>query len=162
MAFPRRGRVLIARKERRRSHSNMASMKAKPASKTAARAGAKPAAKPAAKTAAKTAANAAAHKPPPLRRKGAARVIAEAGFADEAIVVERPDGWYWCAPDGSSEFGPFVSGADARADRDRYNEEAPSEGETLREAEAELGIADWIDAETGAPAEGQSPHLEER
>jgi len=124
----------------------MTSMKAKPASKTASRATTKD----------------AAHKPPPLRRKGAARVIEEAHFADDTIVVERPDGWYWCAPDGSVEFGPFESGAAARADRDRYNEEAPSEGETLREAEAEIGIADWIDAETGSPAEGQSPHLEER
>ncbi len=98
----------------------------------------------------------------PLRRRGAARVIPETAFGDDTVVVERPDGWYWCAPDGAAEFGPFESGAAARADRDRYNEEAPSEGETLREAEAEIGIADWIDAETGAPAEGQSPpHLEE-
>ena len=50
----------------------------------------------------------------------------------------------------------------ALADRDRYSEEAPSEGETVQEAEREIGIGDWIDAETGEPAEGQSPpHLEE-
>ena len=40
--------------------------------------------------------------------------------------------------------------------------EAPSEGESVQEAEGEVGIADWIEAETGEPAEGQSPlHLEE-
>jgi hypothetical protein len=35
-------------------------------------------------------------------------------------------------------------------------------GETLREAEDEVGINQWIDPETGEPAEGQSPpHLEQ-
>lgn len=104
-------------------------------------------------------------KRPALRRRGAARVIPEhaAGSAADDVVVQHPDGYYWLAPDGQAEFGPFESFEAARADRDRYNEEAPSEGETLREAESEIGIADWIDAETGAPAEGQSPpHLEEK
>lgn len=33
--------------------------------------------------------------------------------------------------------------------------------ETLPELEREIGIADWIDPQTGEPAEGQSPpHLE--
>jgi len=106
-------------------------------------------------------------KPKPLRRRGAARVIDEAPavagtVVDDVGVVERPDGWYWAAPDGHQEFGPFDSRAGARADRDRYSEEALSEGETVQEAEREIGIADWIDAETGQPAEGQSPpHLEE-
>jgi len=32
----------------------------------------------------------------------------------------------------------------------------------LHEAESDIGIADWIDPQTGEPAEGQSPpHLEE-
>lgn len=42
------------------------------------------------------------------------------------------------------------------------DEEGPEPGESLREAEAEIGINEWIDSETGEPAEGQSPpHLEE-
>lgn len=103
----------------------------------------------------------------PLRRRGAARVIHEApagadADADDAGLVERPDGWYWIAPDGHQQFGPFASRLDARADRDRGSEEAPSEGETVQEAGREIGIGEWIDAETGAPAEGQSPpHLDE-
>ena len=32
--------------------------------------------------------------------------------------------------------------------------EAPEPGETLSEAESELGINDWIDPETGAPEKG--------
>jgi hypothetical protein len=105
--------------------------------------------------------------PKRLPRRGAARVIGESPIGADTVandpgVVERPDGWYWAAPDGHQEFGPFDSRASARADRDRYSEEAPSEGETVQEAEREIGIADWIDAETGEPAEGQSPpHLEE-
>lgn len=111
--------------------------------------------------------NATHQRPKPLRRRGAARVIAEAPRApqmnDEAAFVERPDGWYWLAPDGVQSFGPFASRSQAWTDRERYSEEAPEEGETVQEAEREIGIADWIDAETGAPAEGQSPpHLEER
>ena len=48
-----------------------------------------------------------------------------------------------------------------RRDRERHDE-APEPGETLQEAENEIGMADWIDPETGAPAEGLShPHLEE-
>lgn len=111
-------------------------------------------------------------KPRALRRRGAARVIPEStgtgasgtsgpGESNEELA-ERPDGWYWAAPDGHQEFGPFESPALARADRDRYSEEAPSEGETVQEAASEIGIADWIDPETGLPAEGESPpHFEE-
>ena len=101
------------------------------------------------------------HRPKPLRRKGAARVIEEAPAAARGDlgngVVERPDGWYWLAPDGHQEFGPFATRLLARADRDRDDEQAPAEGETVQEAEGEIGIAEWIDAETGEPAEGQSP-----
>ncbi len=101
--------------------------------------------------------------PKPLRPKGAAKVIAEtASVADDGRIVEHPDGYYWLGPDANAEFGPFESRTAARADRDRYNEELPSEGETMQEAECEIGVNEWIDAETGAPAEGQSPpHLAE-
>lgn len=104
-------------------------------------------------------------KPKPLRRRGAARVIPETprgGMRDEGAVVAHPDGFYWVGPDGHEEFGPFASREAALADRDRFSEEAPAVGETVQEAEREIGIAEWIDAETGEPAEGQSPpHLEE-
>jgi hypothetical protein len=106
--------------------------------------------------------NAMPKKPRPLRRKGSAKVIPEAKSSAEDAIVERPDGYYWVGPDGDQEFGPFDSRLAARADRDRFNEEAPVEGETVQEAEREIGIGDWIDAETGDPVEGQSPpHLEE-
>jgi hypothetical protein len=77
-------------------------------------------------------------------------------------IMVRPDGYYWRAPDGKQEFGPFESRELALADMQGADEDAPVPGETLQEAEDEIGIADWIDPETGQPAEGQSPpRLEE-
>ena len=71
----------------------------------------------------------------------------------DAILV-RPDGYYWRAPDGRQEFGPFASVELALADMAEAGGEAPEPGETLQEAEDEIGIADWIDPDTGDPAEG--------
>ena len=77
-------------------------------------------------------------------------------------IVERPDGYYWSSPDGDAEFGPHETYELAQAARDAVGDEAVAPGEALLEAEREIGIADWIDAETGEPAEGQSPpHLQE-
>ena len=70
-------------------------------------------------------------------------------------VVERPDGFYWQAP-GLTEVGPFETYALACASRDAIGDDAMERSEMLQ-AERDIGINDWIDAETGAPAEGQSP-----
>lgn len=85
--------------------------------------------------------------------------LTASGPADEGAeqVVARPDGYYWCAPDGKQEFGPFKSVELALADMQALDGQALEPGETLQEAESELGIADWIDPETGALAEGLSP-----
>lgn len=102
------------------------------------------------------------HRPKPLRRMGAAKIIEPslAGAADSP-VHHRPDGYYWEAADGRQVFGPFPTPEAARADRDRYDESGPQPGEGLDEAESEIGIADWIDPDTGEPAEGLSPpHIE--
>jgi hypothetical protein len=73
-------------------------------------------------------------------------------------IVARPDGYYWLMPERHQEFGPFSSLELARIDRDTAGaEHAPMPGESLQEAESEIGIADWINPETGEPAEGQSP-----
>ncbi len=95
----------------------------------------------------------------PLRRRGAARVIAPAPAVEEPSpqIVERPDGFYWIAPDGKQEFGPFETAALARSDSEALDDEVPVPGETLQEAEGELGIAEWLDPDTGEPAEGLSP-----
>ena len=84
--------------------------------------------------------------------------LAETG-EDTRPVLERPDGFYWQAP-GLVEVGPFETYELACASRDAVGDEVMGRSETLQ-AERDIGINDWLDAETGAPAEGQSPpHLE--
>jgi hypothetical protein len=100
----------------------------------------------------------------PRKPRGAARVIEEGPGSDPepGSIRERPDGYYWTTPDGHREFGPFDSYELARVDRDRFDDQAPQPGESLDEAEDEIGIGKWIDPETGEPAEGASPpHLDE-
>lgn len=48
---------------------------------------------------------------------------------------------------------PTIPSPDPFAERD--TEEAGAEA--LHEAEGDIGINDWLDPETGEPAEGQSP-----
>lgn len=72
-------------------------------------------------------------------------------------IISRPDGHHWLSLDGRREFGPFDSFEEALADMQADAEETAVEpGETLQEAELELGISDWIDPDSGVPAEGQS------
>jgi hypothetical protein len=80
---------------------------------------------------------------------------------DTTRIVERPDGFYWIDIETEVEFGPFPTAALAIADMTPAIESIYEPGETLQEAEAELGISDWIDPETGAPAEDSAPRLED-
>jgi len=80
---------------------------------------------------------------------------------DRTRIVERPDGFYWQAKDGGRESGPFVTLLDAVQDMQADEEGTPEPGETLQEAESELGIADYVDPETGELAEEQRPRLED-
>ncbi len=80
---------------------------------------------------------------------------------DRTRIVERPDGFYWQARDGGRESGPFVTLLDAVQDMQADEEGAQEPGETLQEAESELGIADYVDPETGELAEEQRPRLED-
>lgn len=81
---------------------------------------------------------------------------------DRRRIIERPDGFYWQDKETGKTYGPFETLREAVQDME-YNAEADSEyepGETLHEAEDELGIADWIDEETGLPSE-QPHHIED-
>jgi hypothetical protein len=78
---------------------------------------------------------------------------------DGTRIIERPDGFYWQSVGGGRDYGPFptmVAAAEDMAFSD-VDEEATS----LQEAEEAVGIADWLDADTGAPAEGYAPRLED-
>ena len=74
------------------------------------------------------------------------------GF-DHIHIVERPDGCYWTDADTGEEYGPFVSMMDAVQDMEYTADSDYEPGETLEEAEDELGISDWIDPDTGDPGE---------
>lgn len=78
--------------------------------------------------------------------------------SSEDQIADRPDGFYWRTVDGRQEFGPFDTIELARADMEASDVSV----EALQEAESEIGVADWIDPETGEPAEGLStPRLAE-
>jgi len=80
---------------------------------------------------------------------------------DRARVIERPDGFYWRAEGNGGEYGPFPSLAEAAADMRSAEESAYEPGETLEEAEDEIGISGWIDPDTGEPAEESIPRTED-
>ena len=80
--------------------------------------------------------------------------------SEDARIVERPNGFYWQAADGT-EYGPFRTLLEARQDMQLADDATPEPGETLGEAQAEIGISDWIDPDTGEPALSDETHLEE-
>lgn len=80
---------------------------------------------------------------------------------EDARIVARPDGFYWLADDGRCEVGPFATAAEAVADMRSAEDDELAPDETREEAEAQIGIADWIDPETGLPAEEARTHIED-
>jgi len=79
---------------------------------------------------------------------------------DNTRVIERADGYYWQRQDINEEFGPFATVSEAVEDMELADADIDA-GESLQDAESEIGIADWIDPETGQPAEESVPRLED-
>ena len=80
---------------------------------------------------------------------------------DRTRVIERPDGFYWQSRSEERQSGPFSTLLEAIQDMQYGDDGAIEPGETVEEAEAELQIADWIDPDTGEPAEDGVHRLEE-
>ncbi len=79
---------------------------------------------------------------------------------DQTRIIERPDGFYWQSLDGK-ESGPFPTLLAAVQDM-QYRGDAELEADdSVDEAEKDIGIADWIDPDTGEPAEGGVPRVED-
>lgn len=93
---------------------------------------------------------------PPIVEEPADVEDEELTEVDMGCVILRPDGYHWQGPDGRQEFGPFETLEAALADMGAVDEETSEPGESLQEAENEIGIADWVDPDTGELAEGQS------
>ena len=86
-------------------------------------------------------------------------VVPEAqALPDGRRTFERPDGYWWEDTLSGRLFGPFSSLVDAINDMEDGAEPGIEVGETLAEAEDEIGISSWIDPDTGEPAEEQPPH----
>jgi hypothetical protein len=85
----------------------------------------------------------------------------EDGLKDR--VVQRADGFYWESRKGQTH-GPFATLVEAEADMVSGGAVAAGEDvetEDLQEAESELGINEWIDPDTGGPAEDHIPRIED-
>jgi hypothetical protein len=79
---------------------------------------------------------------------------------DRTRIIERPDGVYWQDKEGGREYGPFATLLEAVQDMEA-GESTSEPGETLEEAESEIGISDYIDPDTGVPAEDGVPRIED-
>lgn len=80
---------------------------------------------------------------------------------DSTRIIERPDGFYWQTLGGDREFGPFQTLIEAEEDMRLVEDDGLEVGESLFEAEEEIGIAGWVDPDTGELAEDYVPRLEE-
>ena len=92
---------------------------------------------------------------------GRRRIPAGKPKDDRARVVERPDGYYWLAEEAQGEYGPFPTLREAVTNMEGAGNGAYEPGETLAEAEDEIGMSDWIDPDTGEPAEDSIPRTED-
>jgi hypothetical protein len=96
------------------------------------------------------------------RRKKAA--VAKQQEAVQGRILERPDGFYWESKETKELRGPFATLAEAEADLlagGAADEELDPAVGGLQEAESELGISEWIDPDTGGPAEDNIPRIED-
>jgi hypothetical protein len=80
---------------------------------------------------------------------------------DHTRVIERPDGFYWREEETLKEYGPYATLFDAVQDMEYRDEDALESENDLEAVENDLGLADWIDPDTGEPAEDGFTHLPE-
>jgi hypothetical protein len=80
---------------------------------------------------------------------------------DKTRIIERPDGFYWQDKETDEEYGPFETLLEAVQDMEYSADVDGVETESLQEAEDEIGVADWIDPETGEPGEEWRPRTED-
>lgn len=77
---------------------------------------------------------------------------------DHTRVIERPDGFYWQDKLTGELYGTFATLLEAAQDMQERDGDGYEEGETLEEAESEIGISSWVDPETGQLAEDMPTH----
>ena len=80
---------------------------------------------------------------------------------DSTRIIERPDGFYWQERMTGEEFGPFPTLLEAVEDMEYNADSDTGSADGLQEAGDGLGIADWVDPDTGELAEESVPHIED-
>lgn len=80
---------------------------------------------------------------------------------DSRALVHHPDGYYWLSAGGRVQIGPFRTAEEALAEMHRADDGDIEADESLPEAEQALGLADWLDPDTGGLAEATHTRLEE-
>lgn len=90
------------------------------------------------------------------------KIIPEATVSyDMTRIVERPDGFYWTDSETGEAYGPFPTLAEAVQGMEYQDDSDYEPAESLAEAEDELGIAGWVDPDTGELAEDTFTHIED-
>ena len=96
-------------------------------------------------------------------KKSSPKLVSKVEAKEQPLghLIERPDGFYVQAPSGE-ESGPFKTLAEAEAELLAAEVTEPDlEAGDLQEAESEIGVNEWIDPETGGPAEDSVPRIED-
>ena len=87
----------------------------------------------------------------------------DVSLPDSRALVHHPDGYYWLSADGREQFGPYDTAEEALAElhRSAADDDDLEPDESLTEAERALGLADWLDPDTGGLAEDTHTHIED-
>lgn len=80
---------------------------------------------------------------------------------DHTRIEERPDGFYWRDETSGECYGPFATLVEAVADMQYDPDNDYDTAEDLESVEEALGIADWVDPDTGELAEDTHTHIED-
>jgi hypothetical protein len=80
---------------------------------------------------------------------------------DRVQFIERPNGVYWRTASSETEYGPFATLAEATADAEGREDPTFQATDSVAEAEAEVGISEWIDPDTGEPGDESTPRIED-
>ena len=86
---------------------------------------------------------------------------ADLSLPDAQALIRHPDGYYWLSADGRMQIGPYATAEEALAEMHRAEDGDIEPDETLPEAEQALGLADWVDPDTGALAEATHLRIED-
>ena len=113
---------------------------------------------------ARSSASRGAKEPAPARKRPS---TVKSAATHQSSIVEGDDGFFWRDSETDALVGPFHTRAAAIADRDSPGPSdagaddlaAAADSDGVHEIEAEIGIDDFIDPDTGEPTHGYEPHV---